>query len=262
MWISRDSSGEGNGYALYAYLSNNPIDEVDSLGLMAYKEGFDDPSLSRGRLDDNDHSSIPGTPGMWAKKQFLMKSLSLAVYLYPDAAKHLWHYFSNSGLDYEIRLQGLIDDVPSAKDLYNRELASAQAFVEGLSPGKHEITSQAVRDGQVTDSESKNWFLAVGDYQAWGKGIATVCKGSKASPEFVLEFEYKFYDPYDWHENLGVAFTLPGGYELSDERMRKFHLMGYAKEFLMIGSVKKTVKWNTGEAPKIRNGWESEYKGR
>jgi hypothetical protein len=172
----------------------------------------------------------------------------------PDAANHLLHYFGNSGRDYTIRLQKMIDDVPSAKRVYERELALAQQFVESLPEGKHQITSGAASgaaDGAyITESESPNWYFAVAGYNAWGKGIATVCKD-----EYTLQFEYKFYDRYNWDIGKEVKIL---GVTVTDKFMGEFHRQGLAKEFDMRGSVKKTVKWKKGQAPTVTDGWPSE----
>jgi hypothetical protein len=74
-----------------------------------------------------------------------------------------------------------------------------------------------------------------------------------------VEFEYKFYDRYNWDRGKAVTIL---GVTVTDQFMGTFHRMGLAQQFDMRGSVKKTVKWKNGEAPKVSNGWDSEKGGR
>ena len=52
------------------------------------------------------------------------------------------------------------------------------------------------------------------------------------------------------------------GVTVTDQFMGTFHRMGLGQEFDMRGSVKKTLKWKKGEAPKVSEGWDSEKGGR
>jgi hypothetical protein len=222
------------------------------LGLKDYKVGSADPVIT-----------ADAGAGNWYSKDWTWSNLYLReiivrniVYLWmgmPDAVNHVLHYFGNSGRDYIIRLQKMINDVPSAKNVYNHELALAQAFVESLPTGKHTITSGSASEGSNRKDESWNWYYAVGSYNSWGRGKATVCK-----EEYKLEFQYNFYDRYNWDGGKMVKIL---GAVVTDQFMGEFHRQGLAREFDMLGTVKKTVKWRKGQAPVVTDGWE-EDKGR
>ena len=203
-------------------------------------------------------NSKPWELSTWTLEKFVAANIGIVWLGMPDATAHLMHYFGNSGSDYTIRLQKMIDDVPSAKRVQNREIAWAQAFVESLPDGKHIITSGApsgaAEGAYNTKRESWNWYYAVGGYSAWGKGNATVCKH-----EYTLEFEYKFYDRYNWDTGKSVTIL---GHMVTDQFMGEFHRQGLAKGFDMRGSAKKTVKWKKGQAAKVTDGWDSEKGGR
>jgi hypothetical protein len=156
--------------------------------LKDYKLGTEDPTI---RPDEGAGAwgSKPPQLVFIVLKLKIQEAIPLAWLGMPDAANHLLHYFGNSGRDYTIRLQKMIDDVPSAKGLFETELAEAMKFVESLPPGRYYIASDAASRGYNRPEESANWFYAVGGYSAWGKGRAVVCDG-----EYVLRFEYKFYD--------------------------------------------------------------------
>ncbi|MBP5760587.1 MAG: hypothetical protein J6W90_04340, partial [Verrucomicrobia bacterium] len=72
-------------------------------------------------------------------------------------------------------------------------------------------------------------------YYAWGKGEVENC-GS----EYRLYFEYKFYDPYDWH--IGNTFWI-SIYAIKipvrSDTLIAMHMLKLAQEFKMYGSVKE-----------------------
>ncbi|MGD9009617.1 MAG: hypothetical protein PVG41_16955 [Desulfobacteraceae bacterium] len=71
-----------------------------------------------------------------------------------DAARHMNHYFKNTGKDYVIDLQDMIDDVPDAKVLYDREVTKAKRFVGTLSELKLRIVSWANFTGKAWPANS------------------------------------------------------------------------------------------------------------
>jgi uncharacterized protein RhaS with RHS repeats len=247
-WFSRDPIEENGGKNLYDLVGNNPVSRFDMLGLKDYREGTSDPAITpdagAGKWD-----SVPWTMKMWSLKQFVDVNIVVVWAALPDASAHLNHYLGNSGSDYTIRLQKMIDDVPSAKNVYNGEMAQAQAFVESLANGKHSITSGSPSGGYDRKDENWNWFYAVGGYNAWGKGNATVC-----NDQYTLEYEYKFYDRYNWDAGKSTRIM---GVVITDQFMGEFQQEGLAKEFDMRGSVKKTLKWKKGQVPTISDGWNS-----
>jgi uncharacterized protein RhaS with RHS repeats len=249
-FLSRDPIGEAGGLNIYGFVGNNAISRFDPLGLKDYKVGADDPTITPDK-GAGTWDSKPWELSTWSLEQFVAANIGVVWIGMPDATAHLNHYFGNSGSDYTIRLQKMIDDVGSAKRVYNGEIGLAQAFVESLPDGKHKITSGSPSGGYNRKDENWNWFYAVGGYSAWGKGNATVCKD-----EYSLEFEYKFYDRYNWDGGKQVTIL---GVTVTDQFMGEFHRQGLAKEFDMRGSVKKTVKWKKGQAPKVTEGWESEH---
>jgi LysM domain-containing protein len=191
----------------------------------------------------------PGA-GVWASKSKTAKTLAFKAMILEilpeayfivgdDATKHMQHYLNNIGTTYTIDLKGMLDDVKSAKKYQEAELAEAQAFVETLPAGVHQITSQNVTNGYNYKSENWNWFFAIGGYSLWGKGTARV---SIVGPlaNYTLDFELKFYDRYNWDGGKSVTLL---GITITDETMGELHRQGLAKEFDCIGSLRQTVSW-------------------
>jgi hypothetical protein len=86
-----------------------------------------------------------------------------------------------------INLEGMVKDVPSAKNRLLREVQQMQRFVETLPPGGvNSFTSKTLEVGYDTQVESRNWYFAIGGYSTWGKGSSRDCGDS---PETCVGFQ-------------------------------------------------------------------------
>lgn len=183
---------------------------------------------------------------MTALKQEILKKLPVAyVTIGDDAAKHMFYYFSNQGGDYNIDLQGMVNEVPSAKRQYNDELKRVKTFVKKLPIGTHSITTDTSIGGYNNEHENKNWYFAVGGYSAWIKGVAKVEDGDSRAPrKYRLDYEYKIADRYNWDGGVGVGKKVEiYGITITDKFMGEFHRQALAKEFNMHGSIKGVIEW-------------------
>jgi Putative peptidoglycan binding domain len=200
--------------------------------------------------------SVPTDPGAgpWRSKPvtavtvalkvtILMRLNEVSLLVGKDAAKHMAHYLENSGADYVIDLESMVRDVPSAKLALADEIQQAQAFVEGLAPGRYEITSTEAEEGYNDPNENRNWYYATGGYWSWGKGVATVVDRSGRC-EYVLDYEYKVFDRYNWDGGKAVELF---HITITDEFMGEFHRQGLAREYSCHGSLKRTLTWRQGE---------------
>jgi peptidoglycan hydrolase-like protein with peptidoglycan-binding domain len=160
-----------------------------------------------------------------------------------DAAVHMSNYLGNTGRTLTIRLENMVNDVPSARRRYEREVAQMQRFVETLPAGTHPITSKGVENGYNTQAESRNWFFAIGGYSTWGKGVATVVKAASGLT-YEVDFTYKFYDRYNWDAGKSVTFA---GITVTDKFMGEFHRQGIAKEYDCVGSFNRHFSWKKGD---------------
>ena len=212
--------------------------------MASYKIGTDDPPLGHD----------PGA-GPWNSKSKELTMIALkfeiqqhlteaAVVVGLDASRNMAHYLGNSGSTLTIRLQNMVDTVPSAKTLYEQELEEAKSFAQSLADGAHDITSRELSHGYNYQHENRNWYFAIGGYSAWGKGSANVSTGG-GTRNFSLEFEYKFYDRYNW--DAGKSVTL-FGIKITDKFMGEFHRQGLAQEFDCVGSIKHTYTWTVAAA--------------
>ncbi|MFZ1986058.1 MAG: hypothetical protein WAU91_16695 [Desulfatitalea sp.] len=208
-----------------------------------YRIGTSDPVIQ------ND----PGA-GLWNSKPKTQKMLLLKseieghlphafLVIGDDAAKHLFHFFRNTGSDYAIDLEDMINDVPDAKRRYDDELEKAKRYVETLPVGTHNITTGSVSSGYNQKNESWNWYYAIGGYNYWIKGVATVLGfNSNGISTYRLEYEYKARDRYNWDQGKSVTIF---SVEIKDAFMAEFHRQGLAKEFTMNGSIKAAIEWDS-----------------
>jgi hypothetical protein len=184
---------------------------------------------------------------MWSLKALMLTpqfAAAATLIIGADALSHLHHYLWNSGDPYEIDLEDMLDDVPSAKQAYDRELALAKAYVQTLPTGTYLFTSSSLIPAGTYnyESESTNWFYAIGGYSAWSKGVATIARDTQGNRGYRMDFEYKVYDRYNWDTGKSVEIF---GITITDEFMGDFHRQGLAKEFDCNGSVTSTETWGT-----------------
>jgi hypothetical protein len=84
----------------------------------------------------------------------------------------------------------------------------------------------------------------MGRYESWGKGRAEVICLHDDVYQYTLTFEYKIYDPYDWHLGKGVTIA---GVPITDRLMFRLHREAYAKQYVIRGSIFDTYTWRSDE---------------
>jgi hypothetical protein len=208
-----------------------------------YKVGISDPTVAPDP-GAGAWAASPQTATALVQKSMIVGILPMAhIVIGDDASRNMKHYLDNTGRTLAIDLEGMIAEVPSAKKRFINEINQAKRFVEMLPKGTFHIASIQPEGAYNRQSESKNWFFAVGGYSTWGKGKASVNDGP-VGREFTLEFEYKFFDRYNWDTGKKVDIF---GVTVTDYFMGEFHRQGLAQEFDMTGSVSRALHWRAGE---------------
>ncbi len=186
-------------------------------------------------------NSEKADPKMIALKLTIMNYMvHAAVLVGDDAAKHMFHYFLNSGKEYNFDLQGMVDEVKNAKFLYDQEVAEAKIFAETLPAGTYDIVASRMKPGYNLKTDSKNWFFAVGGYSFWGKAKLVVEKDNVGGKGFLLDFILNCTDRYNWDKGKSVKLF---NIEITDEFMGEFHRQGLAQEFNLRGVIKNKFTW-------------------
>lgn len=207
-----------------------------------YQLGTADPPLKADQGSGKWNSKTKEAVYVALKASIIQILPQASVIVGYDAAKHMAHYMGNTGRTYTIDLERMIEQVPSAREALELEAAQAQEFAEMLPTGKHPITSVVGEGGYNTKDENWNWYYAIGGYTSWGKGEVNVSNGATGR-EYILDFEYKFYDRYNWDKGKSVTLF---GIRITDEFMAEFHRQGLAQELDCIGSVTRRLSWKHG----------------
>lgn len=231
----------------------------ESIKPSVYAQGTADPVFVKDvGAGDKKWKSVPATVSMKARKlameAFFVQGGKLADA--EDASNLLRHYFSNQGGRFEIDLEKMVREVPSAKATLEKQIAAAKAFVETLPPGSYSFTSKTGSlNHAIPMTESRNWFFAVASYTTWGKGTAKVAKAGDKT-QYTMTFLYQMYDRYNWDTGKQVVIPIPFFKEqlgkifsvedrtVTDEFMGDFHRMGLAKEFDTVGSLNRSETWS------------------
>ncbi len=207
------------------------------------------PNFVRGKTDPQ---IIPDKgAGAWNVESYSLDTIAFRIAFFrfwlhatvligDDAVKHMFHYFENKGRDLTIDLEGMVDEVPSAKLLFEKEVALAKKYVEGLPIGSHTFTSRRAINGYNRKKESSNWYFAIGGYSVWSKGTAQVSLGAGGKRSYQMQFEYKFFDRYNWDGKKKVSLF---GVVITDKFMGQMHREGLAREYNCNGSFKKAFTW-------------------
>lgn len=168
---------------------------------------------------------------------------SANVIIGDDAVKHMAHYLGNTGERYTIDLEGMIREVPSAREALEDEAAQAQEFVELLPPGKYSIRSRTSEDGYNTKDENWNWYFATGGYQSWGEGEATLPKRRKvASTNWIFDTSFSIATT-----GMRVRRSRIFDIKITDTFMAEFHSQGLAREFDCVGAIRRKLSWKQSQ---------------
>ena len=125
-----------------------------------------------------------------------------------DATKHMYHYLGNSGSPFQIDLEDMLDDVPSARERFEAEAAQAQAFVELLDLGAHDITSRMMQGGYNEKDEN------------WDKGKAVTIFDITVTDEFMGEFHRQgIAREFDCTGSIRRSFSWRKGQPLTKEQL-------------------------------------------
>jgi hypothetical protein len=157
---------------------------------MKYKIGYNDPAPLFRDVGSGVWNSESATLKAKAQRLFILGNIgNAAVVVGRHAAAHLSHYFENNGADYNIDLRGMVNDVTWAKETFDSEVKEALKFAESLPPGEAQITSTKASAGTNLPTQSRDWFYAVGAYQAWGKAKVSVPPADNKPRLYWMDFE-------------------------------------------------------------------------
>ncbi|MFE6923799.1 hypothetical protein ACFVAV_22430 [Nocardia sp. NPDC057663] len=168
-----------------------------------------------------------------------------------NAADHLEHYLANTGTDWKLDPDRIMNDEPALKVHFDNLITV-------------EVSNIAKRIGSITTDQSisasfqaawkeyifadRDWYLAIGAVETTACGAVKIEKLTGAGVQYRIELDYQchLYDRYNWD---GDKQTEIGGVTWTDRELGALHTAGLAKEFDMIGS--STIKHYAGDLPSV-----------
>lgn len=164
--------------------------------------------------------------------------LATLTSVFPDAARHMQHFFENTGTDYQVDLKRIVETTDAGRELYLSQRTAAIKYavanaVDGvpLSFVSSKLEQRAFAEG------NENWFYASGGFSGYSRSTVT-----KNGDQFSMKFELNFVDPYNWDRGQ----TNLGGFNVKDSFMADFHRQGIAKDFMLVGKLPLTISWSSG----------------
>ncbi|WP_328906790.1 golvesin C-terminal-like domain-containing protein [Streptomyces sp. NBC_00234] len=159
-----------------------------------------------------------------------------------DAVPAYAHYRENTGADFEVNYNEGYHEDEAIGAFVDGEIARAQNAAEILSgkTGKStfDMTGGArSMTGADLYTKTENWDKTLGDHKIWGSAEVT-SQGDK----FTMTITVHAMDRYDF--NKGMKDKASGA---SDAENGRFATLGWAKPFMVSGSLTRVVTWNRGD---------------
>lgn len=192
-----------------------------------------------------DYASKLWTWEKWQSRELFRAQLFGAGWVYGhDAARHLSHYFGNTGEELNVDAKRFFQECPGAQRLFLKWLRSAFDYVESLPEGQHEFSLTGNDLGECKKDESINWYYATAGFNVYFRGLAYIDK--RVTPGWrTLTFTAQYYDRYNW--DVGDSFVVNNKKTL-ESNMGEFHLMGLAKEYDLFGEYMENFTWRDGQS--------------
>lgn len=185
----------------------------------------------------------PRNPDDWIAKREVEAGAWWKEDEIPNAARNMDHYMSASGAPLQQDVRQMLKDIPNFSDQVNADSqnlgadAIARAQAAGVTgpvtfPVNTEWNGMAVNPN-ATGAE-KDWYLATGNFDYNMSGQVTVFPPSDGQGwRYEMSTDVNMRDQYNW--DIGKSTPIMGT-NITDSQMARFHLIGYAQEFTMLGS--------------------------
>ena len=160
---------------------------------------------------------------------------------YPNAAKFMAHYLSNSGEEYEVDMEKFLKDSIANQNM-ETDIEKAKQAAEELI-----IDGETINIYQKTESLYHNltgdWKYCLGSYFAYVEMYGISFDGTT----YTATVKYTVIDFYNWDKNDDkVIFSgLVGGIigDVSPKDLHQLHINGQAKEILSKGETTYQISW-------------------
>lgn len=160
----------------------------------------------------------------------------------PNAGRGLDHYLDNSGEPLEIDVDRMMRDAPDYRKSIETELLAKneadwrrQALDAYASSGGAPVAIPVrAKDGlSVGESDSLDWFRAVGSNMTEVNGVVRVTADAAGNPKVTMDYQVTVRDRYNWDHGKGITI---GPVSIEDKQMGSLHQAGLAQEYDIYGT--------------------------
>ncbi|MBC7975440.1 MAG: DUF4157 domain-containing protein [Myxococcales bacterium] len=179
---------------------------------------------------------------MWTRVALAAETMGM-----PNAARHMRHYLGNTGATLTVSADRMLRDVALLRQAYDRQLADARqkAELRVADMGTHavatnfQLTGDRKSDVYCSQSQSRDWFFAIGGFTYWYTAEVQVVPVADGPPQITIIFTLHVFDRYNWDQ--GKAVTL-AGITVKDEQLGRLHRVGLAQEYDVTGTATPTTQ--------------------
>jgi RHS repeat-associated protein len=228
-----------DGTNWYMYAGNNPTRYTDPLGLATYKVGgmAHAPQYlhDKGFVYDPNAIASEEDEANWDHWGWISLLSSVVPWL-RDASKMYAHYRQNTGTQIRIDYARAYKEDKTIKATIDAEIALMKEFVNLVYERDGLTSFEIIGDLQaVLNGSSENWQKTIGAHYTYGHGIVTITTATGMA-SMITTFQTE--DVYNFNPGQqDIASGTP------DAVNGRFAVLGWAKEFKVLGSFTQTITW-------------------
>lgn len=187
---------------------------------------------------------------MWTRVALAAETMGL-----PNAARHMRHYLGNTGAPLTVNVDLMLRDVETLRQAYDRQVADARARAEQRvadmggngQATNFTLTGDRRSDVYCSQSQSRDWFFAIGGFTYWYTAEVQVLPVAGGPPQITMIFTLHIYDRYNWDQGKSVTIA---GITVTDEQLGRLHRVGLAQEYDINGTATPTTHtWSSPGVP-------------
>jgi hypothetical protein len=165
----------------------------------------------------------------------------------PNAARHMRHYLGNTGAPLTVNVDLMLRDVELLRQAYDRQLADAHQKADlrvagmggNVQATNFQLTGDRKSDVYCSQSQSRDWFFAIGGFTYWYTAEVQVLPTEAGPPQITMIFTLHIFDRYNWDQGKAVTIA---GITVKDEQLGRLHRVGLAQEYDVNGTATPTTQ--------------------
>jgi hypothetical protein len=102
-----------------------------------------------------------------------------------------------------------------------------------------QLTGDRKSDVYCSQSQSRDWFFAIGGFTYWYTAEVQVLPSEAGPPQITMIFTLHIFDRYNWDQGKAVTIA---GITVKDEQLGRLHRVGLAQEYDVNGTATPTTQ--------------------